>query len=274
MPAAERAEGRSRGFAELVGSAMRLYAGSFTTLVKVVAVIVVPLGIVHAFIAALVLPDTSMGLFQPGGEPEIDGGAIAAFFVAALVAALFSFVGTQIATAASLKTVVNAYAGERTEWRESILFAFRRLPSLLWLAFLVGLVVVVGLLLLIVPGVILLVSTSVAVPVLLVEGSRGWSAVGRSRELVRGAWWRVCGVLLLSYLAVMVVSTIVSTAFGVGRYRQSGFNFSAVPDVIATSIVNVVTIPFITTVVAVIYLDLRAQKEDGFDAAALAERDG
>jgi hypothetical protein len=56
---------------------------------------------------------------------------------------------------------------------------------------------VVGLILLIIPGLILLVRWSVAWPILLVEGKTALQSMGRSAGLVRGYGWPIFGAILM-----------------------------------------------------------------------------
>ena len=53
-----------------------------------------------------------------------------------------------------------------------------------------GFLTVSASLLCIVPGIYLFVAFAVALPVLMSEGERGRKALGRSRALVRGRWWK------------------------------------------------------------------------------------
>jgi hypothetical protein len=78
------------------------------------------------------------------------------------------------------------------------------------MAILSGLGILAGLILLIVPGVILYVMWSVAAPALVEERLGPVEALGRSRELTRGARWKVFGLLLV----VTVISWIFSAIIG------------------------------------------------------------
>src|SRR3712207_1516253 len=64
------------------------------------------------------------------------------------------------------------------------------LPKLIGVGLVAGIGIVLGLVLLIVPGLILLTIWAVVSPVVVIEG-RGLDALGRSRELVRGNGWQV-----------------------------------------------------------------------------------
>src|SRR5204863_803680 len=117
-----------------------------------------------------------------------------------IAAGILGFVGSTLALGACYRAIASAYLGHRTQWRDSLRYALHRLHSILWVTLLAGLAAVLGVVLCVVPGVYLWVAFSLAVPVLLTEDVRGGCALGRSRELVRGFWWRVFAVSLLGYL--------------------------------------------------------------------------
>jgi hypothetical protein len=135
--------------------------------------------------------------------------------------------------------VSEAYLGEEADWRRSLRFALSRLRSLLWLAFLHAIVLAVGFVLCVVPGIYLYGALAVATPALLFEDARGTKALRRSRELVRTRWWSTAGALL----AASILTAIVQGAV------------------------------FLAAVIVVLYFDLRVRKE-GFDLFLLAQRMG
>lgn len=75
--------------------------------------------------------------------------------------------------------------------------ARRRLLALLGLNFLSGIGVLLGLILLIVPGIYLLVRWSAAVPALIAEDADISESLSRSAEAVEGRFWHVFGAILV-----------------------------------------------------------------------------
>jgi hypothetical protein len=71
-----------------------------------------------------------------------------------------------------------------------------------------GLATVLGLVLLIVPGLFLIVVLCVAGPVVVAEGTGGIDSLGRSRALVRGRFWPVAGALA-ALIGVCVVPALL-----------------------------------------------------------------
>jgi hypothetical protein len=260
---------RPLGVGEILDAAVKIYRNKFGTMLKAVAVVIVPVQVLNVLIT-LSLPDTS----STAGTTTTTSDSEWAGLAALLLIFVISLVSAALAEAACLKAVSDTYLGTDTNWRESLRFGFRRLGSLLWLMLIHGVVVLLALLASIVPGVWLYVAWSVAVPALLIEGTRGFEALGRSFNLVRRRWWPTFGILLLANL----LATTVAFGFGllalpavfVGGDNEFVFDLA---NGVFGAVASVVTIPFVAAVVAVIYFDLRVRKE-GFDLQLMAQRIG
>ncbi len=113
------------------------------------------------------------------------------------------------------------------------------------LLFAVG--VIIGFVLIIVPGLVLLTFSSVVVPVEVLERRGVIGSFARSRQLVRGNGWNVFGVIVIVYVAVLAVSLlagIVSAPLGhVGR------------DIVQWA-VNVAVTPVLALSASVLYFEL------------------
>ena len=260
---------RPLGIGEILDAGIKVYRNKFATMLKAVAVVIVPVQVLSVLIT-LSLPDTTNNAVGPtttDGSGWTDAAAL-------LLIVVIGVISSTLAEAACLKAVSDTYLGTETDWRESLRFGFRRLGSLLWLTLIHGVLLLLAFAACIVPGVWLYAAWSVAVPVLLIEGTRGFRALGRSFNLVRRRWWPTAGILLLANLLVTAVA--------------AGFRLPALPLLLAGrdnefvsdlangvfgAAANVVTIPFVAAVVAVIYFDLRVRKE-GFDLQLMAQRIG
>ncbi len=87
----------------------------------------------------------------------------------------------------------------------------RLLPSLAT-AIVVGLLIVAGLVLLVVPGLYLAVALLFAYPAMLLDGQTVSGSIRTSLRLVRGHWWRTSLILTVALFAVIVfyaVGTVV-----------------------------------------------------------------
>ncbi len=74
-----------------------------------------------------------------------------------------------------------------------------------------GLVVVLGFMLLFIPGIIFAVWFSFALPVLLFEEKSGPDALSRSRELVKGRFWQVAWYMAFPVLIIILVQAVGGT---------------------------------------------------------------
>lgn len=261
---------------EVLDVAIKIYWRNAATLLTLVLLVVAPVQLLVSLVYVSAIPDYDESLFsEPTPTGELDTRDLWISTAAFLIGLLLSFVAATIATAACFKAVADAYLGEPSRWRTSLRFALRRAHSILWITILGTVLSLLGLVLLIVPGVWLWVSFAVAVPVLLTEGVKGRRALGRSRRLVRGRWWPTFGILLLGTLLTGIVATVFTGLLEGLLVTDLGDDVVAVVilDAVATTIAAVLTTPFTAAFVAVVYFDLRVRKE-GFDLQLLAERIG
>jgi hypothetical protein len=261
---------RPLGLGEMLDAGIKIYRNRFGTMLKAVAVVIVPVQVLQILVA-LSLPDTSV---SAGTTTTTADGSEWAGVAALLLILVINIVSSTLAQAACLKTVSDTYLGTDTDWRGSLRFGVQWLGSLLWLTLIFGVLVLLGFVACIVPGVWLYVAWSVAVPALLIEDARGFQALSRSFNLVRGRWWPTAGTLLLANL----LATALAFGFGLLALpflfagRDNDFVFDLANGVFS-AVAGVATIPFVAAVIAVIYFDLRVRKE-GFDLQLMAQRIG
>ena len=118
--------------------------------------------------------------------------------------------------------------------------------------------ILIGLVLLIVPGLVLLTWWVLVIPVIVLEEARAGEAFSRSRELVRGHGWSVFGVIVLTLLIVIGVSIVLSLLLlPVSDWLQ---NF--VSNVVSGTLVA----PFIAVTWTLLYYRLRAAKEPAVES--------
>ncbi|NGY60706.1 hypothetical protein G7043_17390 [Lentzea sp. NEAU-D13] len=145
-----------------------------------------------------------------------------------------------------------------------------RLLPLLGATLLSTLVIMVGLLLCIVPGIWLWILFALVTPALVLERCGVGAAFGRSKALVNGAWWRTFGVLLLTAVIGWVISWIISLPFGLMGAASTGFSDdpgaalsagSLVLSTIGGIIASTITLPFTAAVTVLVYVDRRMRSE-------------
>lgn len=204
------------------------------------------------------------------------GGLLSNLILAVVYAAL-SLVLNALATASTVFIVSESYLGRGLSAGRALERAAPYIWRLLVLSLLTGLVVGIGFLLLLVPGIILVAGLILGPPVLVLEGSAtATDAMGRAWALSRGSRGKILGLLitmvLLVYIPIIALGMIASLFFGASVAVVTPDASSPGAAVLIASVGGVVQIllyPMVYCALTVIYYDLRVRKE-GFDLEVLA----
>lgn len=97
--------------------------------------------------------------------------------------------------------------GATPSYREALRFGFRIWPRLLVAQFVAGVIIALGTIALILPGVVLFVALSLVESVVVVEGAGVSASIRRSSFLTKGMRWRLFGVMIrfFSFFLVLVI---------------------------------------------------------------------
>ena len=243
---------RPRTLGEILSEAFRIYRENAAKLMVIVAVVVVPLSFIGALLGHFVGEPTLHRVKILGQPATIEySRSFGVTILALLIAAAIGVIIWAILQAAILRGAAQATIGDPVDVEASYRWGLSRFGSVLLVALLVGIVVGVGFILLIIPGIIFLVFLSVSEPALIVENRRGTEALKRSWNLVRGHFWHALVVILIAAILTGIVQGIL-TAIG-GHNWFVRWIFSA--------IAQILTSPFSALVTVLLYLDLRARKE-------------
>ena len=303
-----------------------IYDGAFQalrtnprTMLGLTAVVVTVMAVVDLLVSLYAADSLTAltGLAEPGREVtsadlDVLFGSLEVLGVGVVVSTVASLVGLTVVTGLLTFAVSQAVLGRRVPLGELWQRTRRRLLPLVGLTLLVGLALVAAVVVPIVPAaVVLAVSTplgvgllllallaglaaflwlygrlALAAPALLLEEQGVLGAWRRSWALSRGSFWRVLGIMVLTFVITMITVTIVSAPFTGVSLAISAISedpaatagvaplqlvLQAVGEVVASTIVY----PFTAGVTALLYIDLRMRRE-GLDvqlARAAATRD-
>ena len=238
---------------EILSAAFNIYKANASKLILVIALVVVPLSLIGALFFGVVFAPERIEVGSTGSGVVVDYASRSwgANLLVGSIGALIAIIISAILQAAILRAASQATIGDQVDVEASYRYGFKRLGSVILLSLLVGLIVAVGFILLIIPGIIFLVFLSASIPVLIVENRRGTEAMSRSWNLVKGHFWHALVVILVAALIVGVVSGIIGAIGGHNWFVRWIF----------TSIAQIVTAPFAALVSVLLYLDLRARSE-------------
>ena len=182
-------------------------------------------------------------------------GIIAALLVAAssglaLIALLLSLIATTLFTGMVVELVADVQDGRRDHSPTRLLRAVTPvIGPLILVGIVAGVGIVLGFILIVVPGLILITIWSVAAPVVVLERPPGViAALGRSRDLVRGNGWQVFAVIFVLFFLILIISSgveLAAASAGTGA------------GLVARVVIGVLTGPLSALAQAVLYFELR-----------------
>jgi hypothetical protein len=241
---------------ELLSCTWSVYRRHFGLFVALVAV---PQFVVTAILLG-VLPWASLAR---------GGGGCLIVLLFAFGAGLLAVAGGAASQGATLIALSDMYLGRRPTIGGSLSRVVPRLMDLIVLQFVLGIAIGIGLICLVVPGVVMALMWSLAIPVLMFENRLFWEATSRSAALTKGHRGRV----FLVYLAVFAVVIAVSAAFSEAVAVWFGpapkttpaapflFSWRMVADNVASFAAKSLTGGLATIAVGLLYFDLRVWNE-------------
>jgi hypothetical protein len=232
--------------------------------------------------------DVSFGLYRSRFAPLLVV-SVACQLVPSLLSAYFGTTGTMfvnipllllyyalaivlsaVGVAASTFIVSDAYLGRQTSASAALGRAMTMIGRIILVSMASSLLIFVGFLLLIVPGIVLLSGLILSTVVTVLETPESsTAAMGRSWELTKGFRGKVLLTMICVGLLLMVPTITVGVIWGV--VGASTGDVGMVGTEVVTSLLSILIYPFFYVVLTVIYYDLRVRKE-GFDLELLASQ--
>jgi hypothetical protein len=143
-----------------------------------------------------------------------------------------------------------------------------RIVPLVVMAILYTIAMTIGLLLLIIPGLILMVSLMLATALILFEDKGAIDALSGSHKLVWGNWWRTFVILSVVGILAFVIYFAVALVVGLLTPFMGAQEIAATVSTLLISVfLNVLMMPFFSAMLIAVYWDLKLRKEGG-DLAA------
>ena len=137
----------------------------------------------------------------------------------AVLAWPFSLVGGVLPLAVLTRLTGDAYLGNEVSRANGFRWGWKRFWAVLLAMILYGLAVMVGFVLLIIPGFIVIAVFFAVIPVVVLEQKGVDEAVGRSQALASGAWLRILGIMsvlfLITFIPMMGIQALTYGALAV-----------------------------------------------------------
>lgn len=234
---------RAMGLGEILDAGFRLLRNHFGLLFGIAICFYLPYGLLMRWLA----PDPAKLVQAPL--------LVLPIVLLALVGALVAF----LVSCAVTWAVAECYLGREPSIGGAFRAAGRMFVPVSGTAFLYTLCVILGFLLLVLPGLYLVLAFGLWLQVMVVEDVSGMATLRRSRALTKGHMMRVLGVFTVSGLLVAVLSMAVSLAL----------DLVPVVGFLGQSVVQSLVLPYSSAVLILLYFDIRCRKE-AFDLERLA----
>lgn len=238
---------RPMSIGEILDTGFRLLRNHFGLLFGLAAIAYVPMGILSQLMVGFTTGDPEQVALMPL--------LVTSLLLLLVVGILYPLVSTAITLA-----LADVYVGRPTGVGDALRQTWSILLPVVGTSMLIGLFLMLGFIALVLPAIWLIFSYWVSAPVMVVERKFGMDALRRSSDLMRGNKGRALVLGLVVGVLQMVVSTGATWAL------------SAWPLVngIASTLVGMVIIGFLTATNVVFYFDVRCRKE-AFDLEHLAQ---
>jgi hypothetical protein len=263
---------RPRGIGEVIDAAIALYKARFGALVKLTALVVVPVQLLNVLVTLSTAP-SEVTFGATGPTPVYDSRtSFWVPFAGTVVMNVVTILSTAFATAAVMRLVAGTYVGQASAVGDSARLAWHRFPAVIGASFVTGILTIIGFAACIVPGLYLQAMFSVTIPALLLESLGVRAAIRRSTELSRGRRWQCFAVLYVGSLLAGAIAFGLTLLIDVPvDAALDGTTALAIAQGVAGALTAALTTPFQAAAIIVLYFDLRVRGE-GFDVQMALQR--
>jgi hypothetical protein len=192
-----------------------------------------------------------------GPSPNIQGASLGIFLIDVPLGVLCY----ALSSAGTFYGAFQDMRGRPFQLGQAFAVAFRRFFPVLGVAICFGFAIVLGSILLVVPGLIVLAACYVSLPACVMEGLGPFESLSRSTALTKGHRWKVFGI----FVVIVVVSAVIGGLLGVVSMAIGG----PVAAMVVNFVWNAFYAAYNSVAIAVMYHDLRVLKE-GIDIDRIA----
>lgn len=247
---------RELSIGEILDQAITLTKNHFGSFFSVVAVTLLPIGLIQAGVNIAIMPETPL-IPTPEELAAIEKAQMENLPIIGGMGLLVLLV-VPIANAALVRIVAHSYLGKNTSTGDAVGSAFGLLLPLYWTWMIMAIAVMGGMILLVIPGIIAAFWFSLATQVVVVERVSGVAALKRSRELMRG---NVGTVFVLGIVLGIISSGMQIGAIGIPQIHVR---------TLASVVIGCVFTIFSSAAMVVFYFSCRCKNEQ-FDLQLLAQ---
>ena len=228
-----------------IGTTMGVFGRHIVAFSLIPAVMFVPVFI----IGVLIVFAFGLQAAFSGNPNDIHGGLFLAAFIFVMLYAAAMVVAMGALAYGTVQDLRHQYAGIGA----CLSRGFGSVIPLVLAAWGVSILAMLGTILLVVPGIMIWTALAIVGPAIVAERLGAGAGMRRSRELTKGRRWSVFGAIFLTAICLNVVSYILTHVLGP--------MFGQIANGVLSIVVTVISMGFQGVLVAVIYFQLRIEKE-------------
>jgi len=205
---------------EVISKTFNLYRRDFVKYLVVFLAVEAIIGVLTTLVTrAFILPTLPA---NPTSQDVLNWlpGFFGTLFYLVILSAVITILLYPVAGGSAIKMASQEIEKGQADLGASVRFTISKLVWLWALSIITGVIVGLGFIALIVPGIILAIMFSLALPALLIENTGVLESIGRSRKLVGQRWLKTfaLGIVLVIILAIAsAIVNAISAPFGVAR---------------------------------------------------------
>lgn len=233
----------------LTTAAIRGWFSKFTEVFVVSVVFTVPIFILNGTVVAGLVSDA---------DGSID-------FQGTVVASLVSVLLSGVLTAALTYVFVKVFREEPFTVGGAFEFIAAKIGPIFVFTFVTAILIVLGLIAIIIPGIALIIVFSLGMPALIDEDLAGLEAVRRSFQVISGNWGIALAVVLLGLLINVVLSVVLGglSLPGSGTFSPPDFTDFNLTQALIQIIASALVAPLIPALATGLYYEAKG-RDEGF----------
>jgi hypothetical protein len=201
---------RELGLSEVISKTFNLYRRNIVNYVIVFAVVELIYGIITTAITqSAIIPALPT---NPSSQQFANwlSSSLGTLIAAVALIAVVGLVVFPIAEGSIIKMASEEIQTGKAELGPSVRFAASKLLSMWAVWIITGIIISLGLIALVIPGIILAIMFSLVLPALLIENTGVFGSLGRSRELVGHRWLKTFATFLVLGIIIVIIAIVLS----------------------------------------------------------------
>ena len=213
---------RIRDFGEKINATFEFIRENLLGLLKAVLLLVVPLGLLAGIFFSGIFSTISQVSMNPEMSESQSISLVTNLGFNYFILMILSLVTMALLVASVYTYMLGKAKNEAPASPVEILKkAAVKIPKMIVLMILIGLVTGIGFMFFVLPGVYLGVTLSLALPIFIFEDVGVRKSFSKSFKLIRGKWWSTFGILVVTGIIASIVSYLFAIPFYIGLFGDA-----------------------------------------------------